>query len=128
VITELLDFAVRTKKDKDIAPLATAYQQFLKENYNKQKAIAIKNAEIRYQVKAQDDKIEKLALANKLKSTVIKQRTIVLSAMFLLVIAGIFFYYYQLRLKEKYVAIDLEERLRLAQMSPHFISNSLSAI
>ncbi|MEE1945248.1 histidine kinase [Pedobacter sp. KR3-3] len=128
VITDLLDFAVRAKKDKDIAPLATAYQQFLKENYNKQKAIAIKNAEIRYQVKAQDDKIEKLALANKLKSNLIKQRTLVLSAVFLFVIAGIFFYYYQLRLKEKYVAIDLEERLRLAQMSPHFISNSLSAI
>ncbi|AOM80372.1 tetratricopeptide repeat-containing sensor histidine kinase [Pedobacter steynii] len=128
IITGLIAFALQTKKNADLDILIKAYQKFARNNYDSEKAKALKNAEVIYQVKAQNDKIEKLASENSLKSTVIKQRTVLLSAIFILLATSIFFYYRQLRLKEKHRAIDLEQRLRLAQMNPHFIANALSAI
>jgi hypothetical protein len=128
IITKsLLGFAIRNKKFKDSDILLSLYHKENEEAYNQEKAQALKDLEIIYQVKSKDENIQKLKIENDLKTAQLQQSGGVI-LLFLMTGLIIYFFNRQRLLKQKNESSELEQRFLRSQMNPHFMSNALSAI
>lgn len=127
IAKNLLKYATKSKKIQDIDTLSTHFMFVSDTVYNDVKAKALKDLEIKYEVKAKNDNIEKLRIENDLKDSQLRQRTALL---LLLLLSGVivYFIYRQRRLKQENEKSELEQRFLRSQMNPHFMSNALSAI
>ncbi|MCF8366920.1 MAG: tetratricopeptide repeat protein [Bacteroidales bacterium] len=92
---------------------------------------AITEMEIKYETVKSEKDIAVLRQKTKVQELIISRRNRLLwsvAIIFVVMLAGIYFYYQNRRLKAVQQASELENRLLRAQMNPHFIFNSLIAI
>ncbi len=92
---------------------------------------AITEMEVKYESVKSEKDIVVLKQKTKVQELIISRRNRLLwsvAIIFLVLIAGGYFYYQNRRLKAVQKSSELENRLLRAQMNPHFIFNSLIAI
>ena len=129
---ETLGIAYQAKGDSN------EYQNLLKESFNfldrfhkEQLNENIQNIETQYQTKEKEASILQLSKIKEQQSVIINQQKIIGLSLgglfFIITIAGGLFWR-QLKLKNKYLRDNLEQRLLLAQMNPHFIGNAMNVI
>lgn len=95
--------------------------------YNSERSTIINEMQQKYQKAENEREIESLSRKNEIASLNVKILIVAILAA-VLVIVVIVFFYRQSVLKNKFKALETEQRLNRARMDPHFFFNALSSI
>ncbi len=131
VLNNLMDYAYKSKKYEDINLLLPYYKQESTSLFNEKKEKLIREFDAKYNVKLKSEKITKLESEKLLTIATLKIQKLFFGLVILLLVLGVVVYLFILNQKKYVVAkqkMELEQRLLLTQMNPHFMFNALSAI
>jgi Histidine kinase len=107
------------------------HKALVNERDNKENDLKVRELEGKYNNSQKQNVINKLKTELTFKDKIVKQQYTILGVVTLLGISGIMLFYLSVkrrRLKTEKERIELEQRLLLSQMNPHFMFNALSAI
>lgn len=105
--------------------------KLLYKRQTKEYDLKVRELEGRYNVTKKQNAINKLQIQLTFKDKIVKQQYIILVVVVLLIISGtllLLLWVKRRKLESEKEHIELEQRLLLSQMNPHFMFNALSAI
>lgn len=118
----------KAAKNFDVALKGNERFNFLKDSlFNVEKSKAINELEQKYNKSENEKKISELNTKNEIASLRVKFLVVGIFASFLIILVIVFFYRQSI-LKNKFKALETEQRLNRARMNPHFFFNALASI
>lgn len=113
--------------EKMVSDVLDLIEQSFDNEFKKDLQIIKVNSELQ----EQNNSIKQLYVQQQNQKTIINQRTIITVILLILIIllmVSSFFFFRQRRLNESYIVNNLQQRLLLSQLNPHFLFNSLNTV